>query len=115
MMRASDILGLVVRDADGQEVGQVHDIRLVRDAPIQGTFGLGYRVTGLVVGAAGIGVRLGFDRGAVRGPWILKRLFAWLHSDSRFVPWEQIDALADDELRLKAKMEALEPVRPLPR
>ena len=38
MKRASDLLGLPVLDADGRGIGQAHDVRLARDAPVQGTF-----------------------------------------------------------------------------
>jgi len=99
-MRASDLLESMVIDAGGGEVGQVHDIRMVRDGPVQGIFGPGYRIQGLVVGPAAIGVRLGFDRSDTRGPAVLKRLFRWFHREARFVEWSLIGSISETEIRL---------------
>src|SRR5438105_2390963 len=106
-MRASDILESTVFDADGRKVGQVHDIRMVRDGPVEGIFGQTYVAQGLVVGAAGIGVRLGFDRSSMGGPAVLKALFRWLHRDARFVDWAVIESIGRAEVRLRAKLEEL--------
>jgi hypothetical protein len=102
-LRASDILESVVLDADGQEVGQVHDIRMVREGPIQGVFGPGYRVQGLVVGPAATGVRLGFDRSNMDGPALLKSLFRRIHRHARLVDWSLIETMTEGEIRLRVR------------
>jgi len=109
-MRASDVLESRVYDSAGDEVGQVHDIRMVRDAPVQGAFGPGYRVLGLIVGPAGLGVRLGFDRSSMHGPWVLKALFRWTHRNAKLVDWSLIDSMDQREIRLRVKGEELPPV-----
>jgi sporulation protein YlmC with PRC-barrel domain len=109
-MRASDILESSVFDSEGRKIGQVHDIRMVREAPVQGLFGQSYVAQGLVVGPAAIGIRLGFDRSAMVGPWPLKRLFEWAHRNARFVDWERIASIAEGEIRLNASLADLREV-----
>src|SRR4051794_19249558 len=53
-MRLSDLLSSTVFDAEGREVGRVRDVRLVQDGPIQGTFGAGLRVEGLIIGSTAV-------------------------------------------------------------
>jgi sporulation protein YlmC with PRC-barrel domain len=113
-MRFSDLLRSTVIDAEGQEVGEVHDARFVKDGPVQGAFGPGYRFQGLVVGKRSFGARLGFDRASVKGPWLLKKLFQKLHADARFVDWSAIDSIEDGKVRLKVPAGDLRPVEALP-
>jgi sporulation protein YlmC with PRC-barrel domain len=109
-MRASDLLESRVYDADGEDIGQVHDIRMVREGPVQGMFGPGYRVLGLIVGPAGVGVRLGFDRSSMHGPWALKALFRWAQRNARLVEWSLIDSIEQDAIRLRVPERELPPV-----
>src|SRR5438477_1077354 len=106
-MRVSDILECTVVDADGREVGQVHDIRMVREGPVQGVFGPAYRALGLVIGPAAIGVRLGFGRTSLRGPAPLKSLFRWIHREGRFVEWSAIESIGDRKIRLRVRSQDL--------
>jgi sporulation protein YlmC with PRC-barrel domain len=106
-MRASDILESRVVDTEGQKVGQVHDIRMVREGPVQGVFGPGYRAQALVVGPAAIGVRLGFDRTNMDGPAILKRFFQWIHRKGRLVDWSLIESITESEIRVRVRREDL--------
>jgi len=109
-MRLSDLLGAEVLDAAGEPVGKIRDVRLVRDGPVQGVFGPGYRVQGLVVGGGAFGARLGFDRRDVRGPLPLKLLFRRLHRKARFVEWPLVEALQDRVVRIRAARADLPPV-----
>src|SRR5437763_15883132 len=99
-MRLSELLRADVLDADGQRVGRVHDARFVRDGPEQGAFGPAYRLQGLVVGVGAWGSRLGYDRGDMKGPWALKKLFQWFHGDAKFVDWSQVSGMQEGVLRL---------------
>jgi hypothetical protein len=112
-MRLSDLLGCEVLDERGERVGHVHDLRLVKDGPLQGAFGPAYRVQGLLVGAGSWGSRLGFDRGEMKGPLPLKMLFRWFHSDARFVDWTLIASLGKRAIRLSVPKDRLPPVPPL--
>jgi hypothetical protein len=76
----------------------VDDVRLVQDGPILGGFGAALRVEGVVAGGGSLGVRLGFHRGRVKGPWPLKVLFSHLENRAVYVPWEQVTSFADERV-----------------
>jgi hypothetical protein len=109
-MRASDLLESRVFDAERNDLGQVHDIRMVREGPVQGVFGPGYVVKALIVGPAAVGVRLGFDRSGMKGPGWLKALFRWLHRDARLVEWSLIGRIEGKEIHLRVRTQDLPPV-----
>ena len=113
-IRFSDLLRMLVLDAGGQEVGMVYDARFVKDGPVQGAFGPGYRLQGLVVGRGSFGARLGFDRASVKGPWPLKAMFRRLHANAKFVDWSHIDSIEWERIRLNVPAASLRPVEPLP-
>jgi hypothetical protein len=113
-MRLSELLGTEVRDADGERVGRVHDVRLVQDGPVQGAFGAALRVDGLVVGRGGrngLAVRLGYHRQRVNGPYVLNRLVLAMERGARFVPWSQVDGIDGDVVRLRARGDDLPRLR----
>lgn len=88
-IRLSALLGAEVFDEMGRAVGKVHDMRLVQDGPMTGTFGAALRL-GLIVGRASLGARLGYDRAGVAGPFILRAPVQAMHRHIRYVPWSQI-------------------------
>jgi hypothetical protein len=90
-MQMSEVLGVAVVDAGGTRLGQVTDVRLVQDGPYIEGFGQGLRVDALVVGRGGIASRLGYVRGGVRGPWLLRMLAAALEGRAFLVPWADIE------------------------
>ena len=71
-MRLTDLLGVSVVDAEGAELGIVHDIGPVQDGPGIGTFGAVLRVHWLLVGASATWSRLGIDRRTTHGPGLVK-------------------------------------------
>jgi hypothetical protein len=72
MMRLSELLGAEVVDQAGRSAGRVHDVRLVQDGPLIGGFGAGLRLDGLIVGRRAVGARLGYERGDMGGPLLVK-------------------------------------------
>ncbi|MDQ1374192.1 MAG: hypothetical protein QOJ09_1530 [Actinomycetota bacterium] len=100
-MRLSDLLHSTVVDADGREVGTVDDVRLVQDGPTVANFDAALRVEGLVVGGGALGLRLGYHRAGVTGPWLLKALFTWLERRARYVPWDDVTSWEDDIVHLR--------------
>jgi len=82
-VRLSELLGSRVIDADGSDRGRVLDVRARRH-------GHGFRVEGLVLGAAGLRARLGLR--AARDPQPLHR--------REVVPWERVARLAPGEVHL---------------
>jgi hypothetical protein len=87
---------------------------LVREGPEQGLFGPGYVLHGLLIGPASIGDRLGFDRATLHGPWMLKRLFVWMHRNARLVDWALIESMGEGEVRINVSRDRLPPVPMLP-
>ncbi|MGN6694919.1 MAG: PRC-barrel domain-containing protein [Aquihabitans sp.] len=107
-MRLSDLLGAEVLDADGAVVGRVRDARLVQDGPMQGTFGAGLRLVGLIVGPAALGSRLGFRRSGVDAPAIVARPLRILDATTRYVPWESVVEVEGRCIRLDRRAAELE-------
>ena len=91
MPRLSDLVNAVAFDAGGSPIGEVEDVRLVQDGPFVEGFGHKLRVDGVVVGKRNRGLRLGFGRADVRGPWLLKVIFARLERHARYYAWDQIE------------------------
>lgn len=94
-MRLSDLIGARVTDADGRDLGVVHDVELVADGPPSGAFGPALRISHLLVGSGSVGARLGLDRDEMRGPWLLKTLLG--RHTVRRVEWTDIE-LQDDRV-----------------
>jgi hypothetical protein len=110
-MRLGDLLGSPVRDADGNPIGHVQDVRLVQDEPYVEGFGHGLRVEGILTGRGSLAVRLGFDRAGMAGPWPLTTIFRRLERRARYYRWEQVDAWDDDGVRLRPGATATAPGR----
>jgi hypothetical protein len=104
-MRASDLLGAVVLDRRGEDLGEVHDLILVQDGPPIGPIGAAFQLHGLLFGASAIGVRLGFARRDVGGPWPLRAAFTALHDRMRVALWEQLAAVEERRLRLRLRLD----------
>ena len=100
-MRISDLIGSRVVCSNGAPVGKVHDVRLVRRGPTRGDFGATYRVEGLLIGAVGVGARLGYHRSSVGGPWMVAALMRRVRSGARHVGWAHVAAITADTVHLK--------------
>ena len=112
-MRLTDLLDADVVELGGGTLGHVHDVRLVQDGPPLGSVGATFRISGLIVGGTSFGARLGFARAAVRGPWLLKRLFRRLHADARFVPWSAVRGLTEGRIVIEARADDLRAPDPI--
>jgi sporulation protein YlmC with PRC-barrel domain len=108
-VRLSDLLSSKVIDASGKKTGCVHDVRMVQDGPMAGSFGASFRISGLIVGRGAVGSRLGFDRSEMKGPLFVKSLFRALHSSTRFVPWEAVAAIEKGTIFIKVDSASLSP------
>ena len=71
-MRASDLLSCHVHTAGGDDLGRVSDFRAVQDGPLMAGVQQAFRVDQLVVGRGGLADRLGYLRGRIRGPWLVR-------------------------------------------
>lgn len=71
-MRASDLLSCHVRTSGGDDLGRVSDFRAVQNASSSSGEQQAFRVDQLVVGRGGLADRLGYLRGRIRGPWLVR-------------------------------------------
>ena len=97
-MRLSDLLEAEVVDRNGGRIGHVHDVRLVQDGPPLGTWGAALRLEALVVGRGSVGTRLGITRPKMKGPWILKLLFARQRASRVLVPWSRVREIGKERI-----------------
>jgi PRC-barrel domain len=93
-MRLSDLLASTVYDADGTSLGRVRDVRLVQDGPLIDGVQAAFRIDAVLAGGGLVGTRVGFGRGGVRGPAVLRWLFTRSERKARLIPmaalrWEQ--------------------------
>ena len=102
-MRLSDVLRHEVFDGRGKSLGRIQDVRLVQDGPEIGKFGPSLRVDGVVIGRQAAGVRLGYHRDEVRGPWVLRVVFRRLEKRGRFARWDQLD-IGDDRIVVRGEL-----------
>jgi hypothetical protein len=101
-MRLSELLHSDVVTTDGQALGRIKDAKLVQDGPLVGAFGASLRVEGFCVGGGALGIRLGFDRDSVRGPWPLKALFMWLQRRAAYFTWDQVRSCEEGRVVVNA-------------
>ena len=109
-MRLSELLHAKVIDADGNHLGKIEDVRLVQDGPMLHPFGAAFRVDGLMVGRRSVGTRLGYYRGDVTGPWLLRVLFARFQRGAKYVPWDAVESCDGDVVRITSRGDDLDPV-----
>jgi hypothetical protein len=89
-VRLSDLLRSEVVSTDGHRYGTVEDVRLVQDGPLLLPFGVSFRVDRLVIGTRRVGTRLGYHRGGVRGPRLLRALFGAGERRTHSVAWDAV-------------------------
>jgi hypothetical protein len=107
--RLSELLGAETSAGDGTSLGRVKDVRLVQDGPYVEGFGNALRVAGVVVGGRNLGIRMGFARAEVRGPWPLTILFRALERRADYYDWDEVASWEPGRLRLRAGATAAEP------
>lgn len=91
-MRAAELLGCVVHDATGDDVGHVNDLRFEAE-PTPGSSrpdDVTYRLTGLQCGSAAVGHRLGYGHGDMAGPRLLRLWFERAQRRSLLVEWRDV-------------------------
>lgn|GEM_PF-5379302 len=86
---ASSLLKKEVVSEQGDVLGRVHDLRLVRDSSARSPL-TGVRLHGMVVGKRAAGSRLGYLRGEVAGPWLLNKLFGDRGHEALYVEWADV-------------------------
>jgi hypothetical protein len=107
-VRLTGLLGVDVFGSDGRRAGSVLDVRMAQRGPLIGSFGAALQPEWLIVGRHGIGARLGYDRGDVRGPLPIRQLIRRLHAGARLVPWSTIRRIEADRIDLDVPADDLE-------
>ena len=97
-MRLADLLWLQAVDEDGEDLGQVHDVRLLLE---EGAGRPTLTVEGIIVGAGALKARLGYAYGDVRGPWPLSAVLRWMGRSARYVEWDRIVSLDQTIVRVQ--------------
>jgi hypothetical protein len=65
----------------------------VQDGPQIEGLDQALRLHGLYVGSGSVGRRLGYRRGVVRHPWLLRVILGW--GTVHYVPWERVLDVGD--------------------
>jgi sporulation protein YlmC with PRC-barrel domain len=105
-MRMSDLLGSTVRDVAGRPLGHVHDVRLVQNGPILGSWGAALTVDALLIGPKAVGARLGYGRSEVQGPWAVRVTFEAIHGLLDAIPWRSIVAIQPGTILVREEVHA---------
>jgi hypothetical protein len=108
-MRAAELIGCQVYDADGQPIGTVHDLHFtVRVWPGGGR---DCELDALECGGIGLGHRLGYGEGDMRGPWPFPVLFRRLARRSLTVPWSAVTSYDRPRIDISVPRGQLRPSR----
>jgi sporulation protein YlmC with PRC-barrel domain len=99
-MRASDLLGARVVDADGTTLGYVSELRCSLDGPSDGPLAAP-RLRGLAVSPRRAGASLGYQQEDMRGPWPLRVVLRRLHRAAREVDWDRVAEVGQGVVRLR--------------
>ena len=99
-MILSDLIDRPVRDAGGERLGVVVDVRFAMDRS-DGRLLSTPRVFGLIVSPRSSSSFLGYERTGVNAPALLARWFAWRERGSFLVLWEDLAALGEAAVTLR--------------
>jgi hypothetical protein len=108
-MRAADLVGCLVYDTAGEEVGHVHDLRFEAAGAGAGVAPR-YQLTGLACGKWVVGHRLGYGRGDMAGPWPLNRIYGRVDRRSVVVQWGDIVRIDGGRIDIRRRRDELEPI-----
>ncbi|QNE21300.1 hypothetical protein F1D05_29520 [Kribbella qitaiheensis] len=109
-MRLTELLGVRVLDAHGNDIGGVADVRLVQDGPLQPSMQAALRVDGLIVVERRASQLFGYERHV--GPALLRRIVHSRLGAVWYLPWQDIDQISPDIVRARA--DQLTPLEELP-
>ena len=104
-MRAAELIGCQVYDAEGQAVGTVHDLHFRLRVRPDGSQVC--QLDALECGGIGLGHRLGYGEHAMSGPWPFPQLFRYLARRSLAVPWSEVTAVNRPRIDISARRDQL--------
>jgi PRC-barrel domain protein len=104
-MRATDLIGCVVRDSDGVHLGHVHDLRFESAGKPGGAWHC--RLTGFSCGRTSVGHRLGYGTGDMAGPWPISALFTRWKARRLEIDWSDVANFERPTVALRVTREQL--------
>jgi hypothetical protein len=108
-VRTSELIGCRVYDADGQDVGAVHDLHFRLRLRPDGSRAC--QLDALECGDIGFGHRLGYGEHAMRGPWPFPPLFRYLARHSLIVPWSAVTSFDRPRIDISVPRDQLQAPR----
>lgn len=112
-MRLNDLLGYRVVDGTGDELGGVADVRLVQDGPLLASMRSALRIDGLIVVEHHTTRLFGYERHT--GPALLRWLVHRRLGQVWYLPWDQIDRVADGVVETRSTRADLKPLEEIAR
>jgi sporulation protein YlmC with PRC-barrel domain len=112
-MRLNELLGFRVVDLDGDEIGSVADVRLVHDGPLLTSMQRALRVDGLIVVENRATRLFGYERHV--GPALLRRLVHSRLGQVWYLPWRDINRIADSTVITRTWRPDLQPLEEMAR
>ncbi|GAA1123148.1 hypothetical protein GCM10009630_21310 [Kribbella jejuensis] len=107
-MRLNELLGHRVIDATGNEIGGVADVRLVQDGPLQASMQSALRIDGLIVVENRATRLFGYERHV--GPALLRRLVHSVRGETWYLPWADVERIADRTVQTRTVRADLRPL-----
>lgn len=101
-LRATELIGCAVLDADGELIGHVHDLRF--ETTSSEHTGWRSRLTGIACGKrAPLGHRLGYGTADMAGPWPLSVIFRRLRQRSIEIDWADVTRIDRPRLHVSGR------------
>lgn len=106
-MRLTELIGCAVYGADGELIGNIHDLRFEADEPAPPyRTAWSARLTGFACGKrAPLGHRLGYGTGDMAGPWPLGILFRRLWESSVQIDWADVTRIDRPRIEVRHRAE----------
>ena len=108
-MQLSELLELPVRDAAGQQVGTVVDVRLAIDGDLDDSPDAP-SLFGLIISPHTQSSYLGYERSDARRPKLLAALLRWRHRGTFLALWHDIARVSTESVVLRQGFERYSPV-----
>jgi sporulation protein YlmC with PRC-barrel domain len=112
-MQLNELLGQRVTDGTGDDIGRVADVRLVQDGPLLASMNRALRIDGLIIVQRRATRLLGYERHV--GPALLRWLIHRRLGNVWYLPWHEIDRIADGRVTIRPSRSTLTSLEDMPR
>lgn len=109
--RLSDLIGMRVRFADGDEGREVIDVRLSATDTARGHLPE-LAVSGLLVGRARPGTLFGYDRDPDMGPWLVRTVVRAIHRHTGYLEWSDVEQVDWDARLVRVRIAGVRDMPP---